>query len=650
MGLDSTTDKVEVGSIRGCAGEPGSVYVPGWWRSQRVSEDDLFSDVAENGGDSHEDDDEEHWDQEFARAEEEVNGEGGDDIGFESGGLYTWPKDEVENAATKSTRVPASGAGADETISLDAAKATTTTSTDPAAAPYVRHTPVTASRDWAYPAAGAPSPTESQLVALGFEFHNELSEEEQIARFGDKAFRKALREVLPSQSRKQQWYAWQRVNDRIGGDRSVEGEGETSGKSLKEEADGESGECVCKCPGNGEECDGDDRTCAELLSECLCGDCEDCEEHYRWHYPEVACEIGGELEEETEGDRMPKCVCGEGKDEGGEAQAKLQTQAATRHTFCRHRADGELDALTSVGGCDKDERVRRCSPGQCAGEDCPTRQEQHHSLCLNPEVQDRPSAWTGSFPRGRLIDGEPIKEVRNGLDDAHDVPARSLVRIPGLDLLDRPPDPRLMPDEIRKSVEPETPRRRLLRDSTPAFEDRSPSPSPVSHKGNIEDTEMTDAPSGLISAHQTSRLPLPQPTSSPNPISSPMLDVTAPQTPIRPRSKSRSRSRSPVKAPVAPPDPVTSTPKSTKQGGRRKSAVQGSKVEKASTTKDKSRAVSRKVTAAVKDAAEKAGNRVKEAVARIEASVKGQEESTPRRSARIMAKIEREGTPDYGDG
>jgi hypothetical protein len=66
-------------------------------------------------------------------------------------------------------------------------------------------------------------------------------------------------------------------------------------------------------------------------------------------------------------------------------------------------------------------------------------------------------------------------------------------------------------------------------------------------------------------------------------------------------------------------------------------------VEKTSTTK--SRAVSRKVTAAVKNAAEKAGSKVKEAVARIEASVKGKDELTPRRSARIRAKLEREGTP-----
>jgi hypothetical protein len=66
-------------------------------------------------------------------------------------------------------------------------------------------------------------------------------------------------------------------------------------------------------------------------------------------------------------------------------------------------------------------------------------------------------------------------------------------------------------------------------------------------------------------------------------------------------------------------------------------------VEKANTTK--SRAMSRKVTTAVKNATEVAGGKVKEAVARIEARVKGEREMTPRRSARIKAKMGQEETP-----
>ena len=180
------------------------------------------------------------------------------------------------------------------------------------------------------------------------------------------------------------------------------------------------------------------------------------------------------------------------------------------------------------------------------------------------------------------------------------------------------------------------PRRQMHRESTPAYENRSPSPSPIDRR---EDIEMADAPSTTTLTPLGSRLSLPQPTSSPDLISSPTHAVTAPETPARPRSRSRSRSRSPVKAPIPAPE----TPKTTKRSGRRKSAVQGSKVEKTSTTKG--RAVSRTVTTAVKNAAEKAGNKVKEAVARIEASVKAQDENTPRRSARIRAKMQREATP-----
>ena len=56
-----------------------------------------------------------------------------------------------------------------------------------------------------------PSPTESHLEAINFEFHNEIPQDVQEADFTDKAFRKALREVSPELSRKQQWYAFHKV-------------------------------------------------------------------------------------------------------------------------------------------------------------------------------------------------------------------------------------------------------------------------------------------------------------------------------------------------------------------------------------------------------------------------------------------------------
>jgi hypothetical protein len=60
-----------------------------------------------------------------------------------------------------------------------------------------------------------PSPTESQLIAEDFEFHNQLPEEIQISRFNDKAVRKALREVKSGLPRKQQWYAWSKAKQML---------------------------------------------------------------------------------------------------------------------------------------------------------------------------------------------------------------------------------------------------------------------------------------------------------------------------------------------------------------------------------------------------------------------------------------------------
>jgi len=238
--------------------------------------------------------------------------------------------------------------------------------------------------------------------------------------------------------------------------------------------------------------------------------------------------------------------------------------------------------------------------------------------------------------KDRRCEMNDLDMVLGGKDGSPDPELLAQQRIPGLGGLGRPPSLKVTHDTVRYSVEPETPRHQRHRESTPAFEHRSPSPSPASNKGPQIDVEMTEAPA-ITRAHQN--LPLPEATSSPDPISSPMHTVTAPETPIRPRSRSRSRSPAKAAAPSAP------TPlKPAKRGGRRKSVVQGSKVEKPKP--DRSRATSRKVTSAAKkleQAAEKVGSKVKEAVAKIEAMAK-EREGTPRRSARIRAK--RDGTPE----
>jgi hypothetical protein len=628
--LDSTGYMVSGGFGSGThmlAGEIGSVYVPGAWRSQSkgsAAEGDLFSDVAEDGGVTDDEDDdggdnhnEEQWGAEFARAEEEEEEEedgdanskireGWHSFSYENEGLSTKRAERAtvtsQGAGRDAASISAPLAAAAEAVALhvnhkqvavknqregeDGARvpdrygdsidgsigknirelqgatyvptpALGAAAADPAAAPYVKHTSLTGTRDWAYPAPLAPSPTESQLLASGFEFHNELSEKEQIARFGDKAFRKALREVLPSLSRKQQWYAWRRVNE------ENYGEGMTPKEVLKEAAMEDSGVCECRCLGNGEGCDGDDGTCGKLLSECLCRDCGDCDEHYLWHHPGDACETEGELGELPEGTLMQRSGSGKGGRVGGDGQTEWLEQSEERDQVNRG-ADGERGTFKS---------------------DC--------------EVSDRPSDWIGLFGRGRLVDSEPVSQARQRFDVGRDVPAVPVSRISGLGLLDQASDVRPSYDEIRRSVEPEIPRRQMHRESTPAYENRSPSPSPIDRR---EDIEMIDAPSATTLPPLGPRLSLPQPS------------IPAPET-----------------------------TKTTKRGGRRKSAVQGSKVEKTSTTK--SRVVSRTVTTAVKNAAENAGNMVKEAVARIEASVKAQDEDTPRRSARIRAKMQREATP-----
>lgn len=605
----------------GFAGEIGSVYVPTAWlsrsRAEMLSvEVDLFSDVVEDGGDT-EDDDEDEWNADFARAEVEVSDAVGDGrewgVGREHAVLQAQVCDHAKERSKEAAEdaVPVSAPVAVGGLVV------------PAAA-YVKHAPLSATQDWAYPAPSAPSPTESQLAESGFEFHNQLSEQEQIARFGDKAFRRALREVLPSLSRKQQWYAWRRVNEENFGD-GINGKHddvkEEEENTPKEDVE-DSGDNECKCPATGQGRRGD-VTCGKFLNECRCGDCADCNEHY-----------------------LPRSVYDEdGKERGdGQLGSTEHECSGCSKTYKINRGENHyIDTWTCV--CGRGKGNCQCPSNRCSRENCTKIATQHHSPALDPEVADRLSDWTVLFSHGRLVDGQPASSVRDRLDLGHDVPAPTTPRIPGLGMLDAPSSLQPTHNSIRHSVEPETPRRQLHRESTPAFEDRSPSPSPVSHKEDFEEVEMTDFPSNITSAPQKSRLPLPQATSTSDPLSRPMHAGSAPGTLDRPRSQSRSLSGSPAKAPVTAPvtAPDPSTPRPTKRGGRRKSAVQGSKVEK--TSSSKSRAMSRKVTVAVKNAAENAGGKVKEAVARIEARMKGEQELTPRRSARIRAQLEREGTP-----
>ncbi|ERF72628.1 hypothetical protein EPUS_05682 [Endocarpon pusillum Z07020] len=266
-----------------------------------------------------------------------------------------------------------------------------------------------------------------------------------------------------------------------------------------------------------------------------------------------------------------------------------------------------------------------------------------------------------------------------------------------------PPSPKSSsPDrDIRKSIEPETPRHLLNRECTPAFEDRSCTPSPrtiIADDGDEDaDLFMIDAssPSSPSSQHQkdagnagtpaqptisgmpNSRPHHPEPSQQQQQQSQPPENQPPqPQTP--PTLTHRAGSASPPKQPSIPipTTTITSTPtgKASKASKarpkpRRKSAVQGSgiKIEKPKPAKStpKSRSVTttttitsspvRKMTLAKKDLA--TGIKVKEAVERIEASVREtgekkmksktkMEKGTPpaRRSRRLIEKGERAGT------
>jgi len=61
---------------------------------------------------------------------------------------------------------------------------------------------------------GNISPTETELIEDGFEFHNMLSEQKIVEKFNKKHFLQALKAIDPSLSRKVQWKAWRAAQDK----------------------------------------------------------------------------------------------------------------------------------------------------------------------------------------------------------------------------------------------------------------------------------------------------------------------------------------------------------------------------------------------------------------------------------------------------
>jgi hypothetical protein len=586
-------------------------------------------------------------------------------------------------------------------------------------------------RDFAVEPQSLPdhlSPTESQLAEQGFEFHNGLSEAEQIARFGGKAFRKALREVNPELSRREQWNAWRQAqseNDQSDHDSDCQppdaglADNDPSKQSYfnaimwdiyskvlptndisdlskcprcttmkpdcncpEEHADpadfvlSHGKKCTCcskiyysdgKCAQRVQsvcECGGEESKCSCLPDSCVCSGCPHQQASLLNDCAPTSAPQGVQND-------MCSCICGAScRCPMGQCSCELPPPKQAGSICNEHRAWGLATLADASDKLTEEERRRvlaainefkqesedkTVSGREPAGIDSATRQmireeyEQHVQDLIQQSYES--ANWSTNLPAPAIsIKEENISsttlplislhqdvdlqgpKANHGTDDSTD-PAKEQSN----ESLFTPCDP-----SIRQSVEPESPNLRPHGPAVPYTPDRSLTPSPTSQLGT--DIKMPDAPPTGPPSPAKPHLPLPP--SSPDPISSPTTHpVTAPQTPTP--SHQRSPSAPPTPAPAPPP---TLTPKSKKPtpGSRRKSGVHGAKVDKSAGEKgpsrSRSRATSRKVTNAAKSVEKAAGlltSRVKDAVARIEASVRGpgEENTQRRRSARIRARL-----------
>jgi hypothetical protein len=552
------------------------------------------------------------------------------------------------------------------------------------------------------------SPTESQLRAERFEYHNEIPEDVQIDRFGDKAFRKALREVKPDLPRKQQWYAWNKVRQMLENSPQSQGDWQphtrwrTMYQSLCMETEAmkavstqasepkgysaESDEVESGSDGDTAACrsEGGQHSharCPKNKTEQVGEQVRDQAKRAMTTNPTTSIDWYPDLAPSSEvwrahGEGTPPCCYTANltsnptdapQTNGHWTASTIQEQETTQLSSNLECSSVCGISCQGTGQCNCDAReenrlilaeqhpIARLSEQHFGWLISKIAEEKHDRKVTHPECQ--PVAQLNEQPYGWLI-SETVEESNNrnasqsddcaeavmanpAMTNAHSSSpgqtkvedASSLIGpSPGLSLLNpilRPDTRRPIDQSIRQSVEPETPRHLLHRESTPAYDARSPSPSPRSLVS--ADVEMSEAP------------PTPQaqthlhPMSSPDLIS-PVRTVTAPETPMPPSrvrgSSSRARPKSPAKIPAPQ---ITSQIKPGKRGDKntRKSTVQGGKVEKPGA---KSRNVTQKLTNSVRKVTEKVkeSTRVTDAVAKIEATVRKNSEGTPtRRSERI---------------
>ena len=416
-----------------------------------------------------------------------------------------------------------------------------------------------------------PSPTESELIGYGFEFHSELPEDVQIAQFGNKAFRKALREVNPDLPRKQQWHAWSKVHQMLEG---LGGPEDTPTGSIANSVS-KGGEAMRPAiPTELRSLDEvDSRIClqaADPMSENMhsvrtpsngstgSGTQPQQDQPTDWSWTELGLDAD-DLTVESE-DYIPL------------ANRPEFTEATVAETSSHSEHDTARPSKASLAGrpfgwlIDKiadEKQSRRGSQTQ------PEQDLMRNSIEQEDEaIAARPFGWlihkiaeekqsrrdspseTEQFLLRHSVEQEA--EIRTSIEVP--IAVARLMRNPvpiapslsQTELTPQPDTPRPPFDpSIRQSIEPEASRYWVARESTPAYEDRSPSPSPPGRNNDIDMLDVSDY-DPHARHHHLPPMPSAQqinPTShyrryspyssSPDPLSSPMHGVvTAPQTPL----------------------------------------------------------------------------------------------------------------------
>lgn len=561
----------------------------------------------------------------------------------------------------------------------------------------------------------ATSPTESQLVEEGFEFHNQLSEERLVGRFSNEerlmrqfnheAFQEAIKEVSPDLPRKQQWYTWRKVIEML------ENHDATHAYALHEDAgeddlfddsdlpiDFSLGSLADESFG-GCQCGGLSGNCTSRPGECGCTSCprgqhtsaaQARSEHFDeqqdvpmvigytpitpsfppiYHHPQPsrassiqpsshagiripglepyeeheAVTASRALTGDTQGASIPSnegcgCRCGQNCQcpRGAcscDKTASVSSQAApTNITICEPVGDPSAIAVTF------DSR-EIWSDAATSGLSSPST-DPHEPEARGTTFPQIARTLTSSTVFSPVDAPTPAPGFRSPLPS----PKRDVCSVPPP--ISRPDTPRPQAEAydhgIRQSVEPEHATPAAYRESTPAYENRSLSPSPVSHTtpSDVEMQDTTPTQRERVPERETSVLPdAPEtgplsPPGSPNMSAGPLKSATG---------RGHGYSIPPPPIPVSPklqPRKQRATSGSASPGKRNtKSGVQGSKIAK---PQPKPRKVTGKIVKGKRDVT---GARVRQAVDAIEDSIQKHASDVGSGVGGEPLVLQRDGTP-----